>query len=457
MSAGAPDTVAVVGAGISGLAAAYRLRALLPDARLTVLDAGERIGGKLRTATLGGRPFDVGAEAFLVRRPEVLDLAAELDLPVVHPTAARASILARGVRRAIPAGTVQGVPSSADAVAEVLTAEATARVAAEPSLPPVTSVAGRTVGGLLRERGGDEVVEKLVDPLLGGVYASGADTLGLRATMPALAEAIERHGHVLPAAGSLLPAAASGAPVFGAVRGGYAALTGALAAQLDVRCGVTVRSLSREGGRWRLDTGARGTDAPVYADAVLLAVPAPPARDLLRDACPVASAALGRVELASIAVIGLAYPEDVRLPDASGVLIAAGETHADGTPFTAKAFTFSSRKWDHLGPGLLRASVGRFGEAASLRRTDAELVCAVRADLAELARITESPVDTVVARWGGGLPQYGPGHVELVGEAETAVATLPGLEIAGAALHGVGVPACIATATSAAERLAGRA
>jgi oxygen-dependent protoporphyrinogen oxidase len=449
--------VAVVGAGISGLSAAHRLRAQCPPARVTVLEAAERVGGKLRTAGLAGRPFDVGAEAFLVRRPEALDLAAELGLPVVHPTAARASILAGGARRGIPAGTVQGVPSSAEAVAEVLSAEAMSRVAAEPALPPVASVAARTVGGLLRERLGDQVVDRLVDPLLGGVYASGADTLGLRTTMPALAEAIERHGHVLPAAGSLLPAVASGAPVFGAVRGGYAALLDALAARLDVRCGVTVRSLSRDGGRWRLDTGARGMDAPVYADAVLLAVPAPAARDLLRDACPAAAAALGRVELASMAVIGLAYPEHVTLPDASGVLIAAGETHAGGTPFTAKAFTFSSRKWNHLGPGLLRASVGRFGDTASLRRPDRELVEAVRGDLAELAGITEPPVDTVVARWGGGLPQYGAAHGELVAEAETAVGAVPGLEIAGAALHGVGVPACIATATSAAERLAGRA
>jgi oxygen-dependent protoporphyrinogen oxidase len=447
--------IVVVGAGISGLTAAHRLRAQCPDARVTVLEAAERVGGKLRTVRLAGRAFDIGAEAFLARRPEVLTLAGELDLPVVHPSPARASILAGGQRRRIPVGTVQGVPSSAEAVADVLSVEATARVGAEGSLPPVASIAERTVGGLLRERLGDEVVDRLVDPLLGGVYAGGADTLGLAATMPALAEAIERHGHVLPAAQELLPGAASGAPVFGAIRDGYAAMLDPLAAPLDVRFGVTVRGLSREGAGWRLDTGARGTDAPVYADAVLLAVPAPAARDLLRGACRTASEALGRVELASAAVIGLAYPERVTLPDASGVLIAAGETHADGTPFTAKAFTFSSRKWNHLGPGLLRASVGRFGETASLRRTDAELVEAVRADLAELAGIAEPPVDAVVARWGGGLPQYGVGHGELVAEAESAVAALPGLEIAGAALHGVGVPACIATAIAAAERLVG--
>jgi oxygen-dependent protoporphyrinogen oxidase len=447
-------SLAVVGAGISGLVAAHRLRALCPAARVTVLEAGERIGGKLRTVTLGGRPFDVGAEAFLARRPEVLDLAGELDLPVVHPSAARASILVGGQQRRIPAGTVQGVPGSPDAVADVLTVGGLETLAAEPTLPAVESVAGRTVGGLLRERLGGEVVERVVDPLLGGVYASGADTLGLSATMPALAGAIERRGWVLPAARSLLPGSSSPAPVFGAIRGGYAALLDALAADLDVRLGVTVRALSRYGAGWRLDTGARGGGLACYADGVLLAVPAPAARDLLRDSCPGASAALGRVELASMAVIGMAYPEQVTLPGSSGVLIAAGETHAGGKPCTAKAFTFSSRKWDHLGPGLLRASVGRFGEAESLRRPDGELVAAVRADLAELTGITEPPVDAVVARWGGGLPQYGPEHPELVAEAETAVGAAPGLEIAGAALHGLGVPACIATATAAAERLA---
>jgi oxygen-dependent protoporphyrinogen oxidase len=140
------------------------------------------------------------------------------------------------------------------------------------------------------------------------------------------------------------------------------------------------------------------------------------------------------------------------------VLIGAGERHADGTAFAAKAFTFSARKWDHLRNDevlLVRGSVGRHGEPGALRAGDEELVRLVRADLAELTGIRSEPVDTVVMRWGGGLPQYGVGHLDVVDTIERSVAGLPGLAVAGAVLHGVGVPACIGTAERAAEKIAG--
>ncbi|HKN96559.1 MAG TPA: FAD-dependent oxidoreductase, partial [Pseudonocardiaceae bacterium] len=195
------------------------------------------------------------------------------------------------------------------------------------------------------------------------------------------------------------------------------------------------------------------------ADAVVLAVPAPAARKLLADVSPAASAAYGRIELASMAVVALALPADVPLPRSSGVLIGSGETHRDGTPFTAKAFTFSSRKWAHLaGPehALVRGSVGRFGETEILQRDDADLVSAVRSDLAELTGVTAAPVDSIVTRWGGGLPQYGVGHLDLVATVERAVAELPGLAVAGAALHGVGLPACVASADRAVRAIVSR-
>jgi oxygen-dependent protoporphyrinogen oxidase len=193
-------------------------------------------------------------------------------------------------------------------------------------------------------------------------------------------------------------------------------------------------------------------------DAVVLAVPAPAARRLLGDAVPAASAALSAVEVASMAVVALALPPGTELPQASGVLIGAGERHRDGSPMAAKAFTFSSRKWAHLsgGPVLVRGSVGRFGDPGALRADDDELVRLVRADLAELTGITADPLDVHVNRWGGGLPQYGVGHLGVVERVERAVAETPGLAISGAVLHGVGLPACIATADRAATRLATR-
>ncbi|WP_158891861.1 protoporphyrinogen oxidase [Amycolatopsis anabasis] len=467
-------TVAVVGGGISGLTAAYRLRTLLGDtATITVVESTGSLGGKLRTAELAGRPYDVGAEAFLARRPEAVALVEELGLGelLTHPTRARATVRAGNTSAGLPGGTVMGIPASAAglaAVAEVLSDEGKAALLAERELPPVSLPGGDLeLGPLLRSRFGDELVDRLVDPLLGGVYAGGADGLGLRATLPGLASALEkRPSSLTEAAASLLPASPSPgtAPVFGTLRGGLGGLADRLAeaAKAELRLGVPVRSLRRLENRWRLELGAAAAahapeDAVLDVDAVLLAVPAPAARKLLEGVLPAAAAAFGEVELASMAVVALALPPGTELPDASGVLIGAGERVDSGKPLSAKAFTFSARKWAHYAepgaPVLIRGSIGRFGEAAALRAEDNELVRLVRADLAELTGITTAPVDTLVTRWGGGLPQYAAGHLDRIARVERAVAEVPGLEIAGATLHGVGIPACVGTADAAARRL----
>ncbi|MEU5696384.1 protoporphyrinogen oxidase [Actinosynnema sp. NPDC020468] len=462
-----PMRVAVVGGGISGVAAAHRLRLLLgPTATITVVEQSDRLGGKLRTAQVGGRSYDLGAEAFVHRRPEATDLITELGLAerIAHPTGVAGSIRAGGDVRAIPAHTQMGVPASVEAVRAVLSEEGARRVAAEPGLPPISLCgADVSVGALLRERFGPEVGERLVGPLLGGVYAGRADSLGLRATLPALATALDSGiGSLLAAAATTLPAPpqprSPRAPVFGTLTTGLSTLVQALvaAAKPELRLGLPVRRLIRRAGDWRLELGTPSRPEFLDVDGVVLAVPAPAGRKLLEHVAPRASDGYGRVELASMAVVALALPAGTVLPERSGVLLAEHERHADGTPFSAKAFTYSSRKWAHLGgePVLVRGSVGRHGDVRSLQRDDEELVAAVRADLAELTGITAPPVDAVVQRWGGGLPQYGVGHLDLVRDIEDAVAAVPGLAVAGATLHGVGIPACIATADAAAGRVA---
>jgi oxygen-dependent protoporphyrinogen oxidase len=465
--------IAVVGGGVSGLAAAHRLRTLLPAATVTVLEQRDRLGGVLRTVDLAGTPFDVGAEAFLARRPEVPALLDELGLrdEVVHPGGATPTVRAGGVTVALPPGTLLGVPTSAARLSGVLSSAAVRQVAAERDRPlrwrPGGDVA---LGGLLRERFGDELADRLADPLLGGVYAGRVDALGLRATLPALAAALDEGAPSLTVAAdrASAPSAASRqemvresagigtrtspAPVFGALRGGYATLIDALAAGPDIRLSTTVRALQRRPDGWRLVLGP-GQGA-VGVDAVVLAVPAPAVARLLVDVAPDAARAAGEIELASSVVVSLAYREDdADLPPTSGVLVAAGE------PMSIKAATHSSRKWPHLAPsatdGLvrLRTSLGRFGEAAALQVDDAELVDHALADLAALAGLAATPVAVHVQRWGGGLPQYAVGHDDRVRAVEDAVAALPGLAVAGAALHGVGVPACIGTARAAAERV----
>jgi oxygen-dependent protoporphyrinogen oxidase len=490
--------VAVVGAGISGLAAAHRLRTLFPDASITVLEQRDRVGGVLHTVDLAGVAFDVGAEAFLARRPEVPALLAELGLdPAVHPTAASATVRAGGRTAPLPGGTLLGVPTSAARLDGLLSPAGLAAVAAEPNRPLTwDATADVSLGALLRDRFGDETADRLADPLLGGVYAGRVDTLGLRATIPALARTLDEGAPSLTAAADAalpppgefavparrvvrpdpasrpfrpgesadsarratkpdparpVPAAAPGGSVFGAVRGGYGVLLDALlaAAHPELRLGVTVRRIERRGAGWRLVLGPTTAPEALDVDAVVLAVPAPATAKLLAPVAPLAARAAGEIELASSVVVALAYPGTVSLPPTSGALIAAGE------PLAVKGVTHSSTKWAHLGAdGLvrLRASMGRFGEAATLQVDDAELVARVRADLATLTGVTADPVAVHVQRWGGGLPQYGVGHLDRVATVEGGLPD--GLAVAGAAWHGVGVPACVATGRAAAERIA---
>ena len=457
--------VAIIGGGISGLVAAHRLRTLLgPSATITVLEQRDRIGGVLRTVDLAGVPYDVGAEAFLARRPEVPALLAELGVDAVHPTAASASVRAAGRTGPLPGGTLLGVPTSSAHLGGLLSVEGLAAVAAEPNRPLTWDRdADVALGGLLRARFGDELADRLADPLLGGVYAGRVDLLGVRATIPALAQALDAGAPSLTAAAdrATTPSSPSHAtsspnhppPVFGAVRGGYGVLLDALAsaAGAQVRLGTTVRSLHRVGSGWRLVLGPTTDPEPLDVDAVVLAVPAPAAARLLADVAPVAARAAAGIELASSVVVALAYrPQDAAsLPATSGLLVAAGE------PLSVKGVTHSTNKWAHLAPdGLvrLRASLGRFGEAATLQVDDDELVTRTRRDLAEVAGLTAAPVAVLVQRWGGGLPQYGVGHLDRVRAFEDGLPA--GLAVAGAALHGVGVPACVGTARAAAERVA---
>ena len=458
--------IAVIGAGITGLAAAHQLRGLLgPRAQITLVERSTRVGGVLRTVELAGVPMDVGAEAFLMRRPEVPALLAELGLTdaVVHPTTASPTVRANRRTVPLPGGTLLGVPGSAARLDQLLSAEARAMVAAERDRPLCWDGGDRSLGRLLRERFGDELADRLVDPLLSGVYAGRLDGLGVRATMPALAARLDAGARsVTEAVDGLLPEPRAvdepAAPVFGALRGGYRVLMDALlaTARVNLRLGRPARALIRQPNGWRVEIGAATAPEALDVDAVLLAVPAPSLRRLLADVVPAAAARASAVTLASPVVVALAYQacDAAALPNTSGVLVAADE------PLRCKAFTHSERKWPHLAAeatdGLvrLRASLGRAGEETTLQVPDEELVNRVRADLAVLTGITAKPVETYVQRWGGGLPQYGVGHVELVDRLERAVAEQPGLEVAGATLHGVGVPACIATARSAAERLA---
>jgi oxygen-dependent protoporphyrinogen oxidase len=496
--AGSPPRVVVVGGGIAGLAAAHRL--LARGARVTLLEAGPRLGGKLHAGELAGVPADLGAEALLARRPEAVDLARAVGLgEALQPVAAGgAAVWTRGRLRPLPGGQVMGVPGDLArlAAAEVLSPEGLARVGREAELPPAEPGEDVAIGAFVAERLGAEVTDRLVEPLLGGVYAGDAYRLSMRAAVPQLFAALRTEGTLLGAAravqsrGAAAAAGAAGTPVFMGIEGGVGRLPSAVADAVraaggEIVLNTEVASLERREdipdpartapaaaaghptapptspgrpgtsssspARWRVVTaGGRVYDA----DAVVLAVPAAAAARLLRGPAPRAAAEFDGVRYASMALVTLALPRreaEAQLPAGTGFLVPP----VDGR--TIKASTFSSAKWRWAGDDglfLLRTSVGRIDDEKTLERDDADLVAASLDDLRTATGLAARPVASRVSRWRGALPQYEVGHDARV---ERIRGALPaGLAVCGALYDGVGIPACVASAHRAADALLGR-
>lgn len=459
--------VVVVGGGVTGLAAAAELRRLAgPHLQVTVIDQSDRLGGKLWTGELAGHPVERGAEAFLVRVPEALHLARQAGLAdsLVHPAPVFPGLVVDGQLRRQPAGTLLGVPGDLEALAaaEVLSQAGLERVRSEPPLDAAELIrhGDVAVGALVRRQLGDQIVDRLVDPLLGGVYAGRADNLSLAATMPGLYAQLERHTSMVEAAAAAQREAPRvDGPVFATPKEGLSCLIEAVAKQADAQylLGAPVRELTLTAQGWRLVLGDTRDPEVITADGVVLAVPARPAARLVSTVSPVAAAEIGGIDYASVALVGLALPT-TELPALSGLLVPATEG------YLVKAFTFFSRKWPHLatdGLTVVRASLGRYGEEQTLQRTDDELVALVRRELSAIVgRPLPEPVDTVVTRWGGALPQYAPGHLDRVRRARAALDKVsstregpPAIALAGAAYDGVGIPACIRSGQTAAARV----
>ena len=456
--------IAVVGGGIAGVTSAYVLRQRLPDATIVVLEASDRLGGKLRGGDIGGITADLGAESMLNRRPEAVELVRAVGLgdKIVHPAQTSAGIWTRGAIRPMPP-TVMGIPADADALATsgLLSRAGVARARVETGrgVPP-TDV---SVGDFVRRRLGHEVVDRLVEPLLGGVYAGHASRLSLRAAAPQIA-ALAADGPLLAAARAhRAETATRAAPVFAGLVGGLGQLPDvvARASGATIRLGATVRELSPGvvPGTWQLVIGPTSAPELLLADAVVLATPAAPTARLLGPVVPAASRALREIEYASMAVVTLAVSvagEDAGLLTGSGFLVPPVDGRA------IKAATYSSAKWAWIGdaapPGvaMLRASIGRAGEEQLLQRDDNELVALAMDDLRTATGVRGPLAAADVQRWGGGLPQYAVGHLDRVAAIEAAVAGVPRLAVCGAAYHGIGIAAAVAGATAAAGALADR-
>ncbi len=455
----------IVGGGVTGLAAAYRLTRLAPAGSLqvSVLEAQERFGGKIRTEAFADRRVDVGADSLLTRVPQAIALCRELGLgdELVAPVTEQPFVWTRGRLRPLPPRMLAGMPDGVGAVAATgtLSRAGMLRAGLDFLLPSRPLSADVSIGRLVRGRLGREVFERLIDPLLGGIHGGSADELSVRATAPQLAMAIGSRKGLIRGSRTLAGGAHGSppGPMFLSLSGGLAGLIDALISasaastelRTELRTGTPVEALER-GPDGRVRALLAGGDQ-LIADHVILATPAHASAGIVQPACPEAARALARIQYASVATVLLAYPAAALAAPLGGSGFLVPRT--EGRMLTA--CTWASAKWPQLAgePLLLKASVGRFRDERALQLDDAALVDRVHAELSAAMGLRQAPAQARVMRFERALAQYEVGHLELVARIDAALAQLPGVSVAGAAYRGVGVAACVRDGEAAAARI----
>ncbi len=504
--------VVVIGGGIAGLTAAYRL--LHPaDAgaevpRVVLIDSAERLGGKILSTPFEGRFVDEGADAFLLRVPWAIELCEELGISAerISPATGGASVAHGGgdgpQLTPLPDGLVGGVPTRLGPLlrSPLLGPLGTLRAAADYLLPrrstarrlhrdgidqldaaaatfsesgsgdTVTSGDGdavrvrpgaASVGDIVRARLGAAVASQVVDPLLGSISAGDINRIDAATSAPILGQALERNRSLMRGLRQMQPAPAADdsgpPPIFGSFEGGMGRLIQALMERLDgciLRLGTPVEAIRHPATRFAVDTGSEVHDA----DAVVIAAPAHAAAQML-PAAPHAAAALGLIKYASVAVLTLSVRADaIETPAEAGFLVTRD------TGWLTTACSYGSAKWPNwCGVGsnpniVLRVSVGRDDDDRHTRLDDAELRDTVLAELSSLPPLRglsgpDAVIEWRLSRWPQSLPQYRPGHGHLVDRIEEALAReMPGVFVTGAAYRGLGIPACIRQGNEAAEK-----
>lgn len=440
--------VVVVGGGVAGLTTAYRLHGRGID--VSVLEASEAVGGRLRTVRVGDLELDAGPDSFVARKPWAVDLCEELGLDVVAPRSSGASVYTeRGLLELPPSAL--GIPADASLLARWTGISRGGRVRALGDLvrKPEAPDGDVSLGSLLRRRLGDEATEMLVAPLLAGLFAGDVDRLGVEATFPELAAWERRFGSLIRGAGAALSASRDAGPMFLRPRDGVAALPLALAGRLGpdaVALRTPVDSITRARDGYVVAT----PEATYDADAVVVATPADRASALLERPAPEAARSLRELRSVSTGVVLLVYGGGTAeaLPRQTGFVVPR-----ERAPMTAA--TWVSRKWPDPAFGtraVVRCYVGADGSEDVLDAPDDDIVAAVTRHLAAMTSLPPDAEHTAVVRWPKGMPQYDRGHLERIRRIDASLP--PGIFVVGNAYRGVGVADTVRGATGIADTVA---
>jgi oxygen-dependent protoporphyrinogen oxidase len=466
-------TVAVIGGGITGLAAAHALCSARPGLAVTVLEQSDRLGGKILTEYIDGYTIEGGPDSFLSVKPRGVGLGRELGLEdrFVRPVEENAGsfVLHRGRLVPLPAGLTGLVPSRLGPMfrTPLLSPAGKLRLAMDLVLRPRDGNADETVATFIERRFGKEAYDRMVEPLMAGIYAGDGRQLSLAATFPQLRVTERTHGGIIR--GALASkrelARRQGEPApkrgFLSFRSGMFELVNRLEESLQsggvtIECGTDVRSIAHNPQGLGFDLGIAGNGVPEVrtVDAVMVATPAWKAAELTRQIAPKAADALAEIPHVSTALVAVVFDAS-QLPQPQqlrgyGYVVPRVEDRA------VMAMTWVSSKWRDRAPEgkvLLRAFIGRAGQEQYLAGDDASLIRIARREIASVLGISGEPELTRVYRWECGMPQYTLGHLQRVDVVDAACSAIPGFEIAGNMFRGVGIPDCIASAEYASASL----
>lgn len=453
----APRRIAVIGAGISGLAAAHRVKELAPESSLTVFEAANRPGGVLETAYRDGYLIERSADSFITKYPWALELCQRIgladELIPTDETRRRALVVHNGELHRVPSGFVLMTPNKRWPIltTPILSLRGKLRVLVEPFAPrrSASETGDESVGAFARRRLGDEAYERLVQPLLGGIHTADADNLSLAATFPEYMAQEQFHGRIQRHATKQSDSGARYG-MFVAPRAGIGSLVEALVARLpanSLRLATPVTRFGHDANQWQITTSPGGTES---FDATIVALPAPAAAKLFSDFDSELSVDLAQIQYASCAIVCCAYRRDQFgvPPDGFGFVVPRIERRQ------IIAGSYASEKFPGRAPQdavLIRVFIGGAIAPELAELPTEELQRIAHEELASLMRISGGPIWTDATRWPASMPQYEVGHLERIQRIEVRAATHPGLALAGNAYHGVGIPQCVHSGEAAAE------